>query len=457
MTAIGPRRLRWAVPLLLALALAVRVLFVIATPGYVPQHDDRDYDRLACWVAQHGGLPDRGPPVPGRQSCVVHGRSGAVTAYRPPLWPLALGATYAAADAAGVPRWTAGRVVQAVIGTVIVGLAGAIAVELWGGAVALVVLGLGAVFLPLVLDGATLISEPLFVALELGAVLALLRHGRDPLRVTWALPAGVCAGLAALTRSTGAVLALALIAGLWFATRRGRRLRSMAVFAAAAVLVVAPWTARNARVLGAFVPVSTEIGPTLLGTYNQAARDAPGCTGCWVLLSRTPGEEALVHRLRRLSEVQRDRESRRLATDFARRHPAYVAQVAWHNSLRLLELGGAARTRFTASTIDVPGGAAVAGAWELWLYLALAAAAVALGMLRRVPGWLVALPIVLWVTTVLVQSETPRFRAPIDPFVVLLAAAGVAAVRARIQSGGRSSTTSASIDAPPRARATDTR
>jgi 4-amino-4-deoxy-L-arabinose transferase-like glycosyltransferase len=311
-----------------------------------------------------------------------------------------------------------------------------------------------------VLDGATLISEPLFVALELAAVLALLRHRRDPVRVTWAPVAGVCAGLAALTRSTGAVLALALIGGLWFVAERGRRRRrllSMTVFAATAVLVVAPWTARNARVLGTFVPVSTEIGPTLLGTYNPAARDAPGCTGCWVLLSQTPGEEALVRRLRRLSEVQRDRESRRLAEDFARSHPGYVAQVAWHNSLRLLELGGASRTRFTASTIDVPQGAAVIGAWELWLYLALAAAGVALGALRRVPGWLVALPLVLWVTTVVAQSETPRFRAPIDPFVVLLATAGVAAVRSRVQPGGRSSTTSASIDAPPRARATDTR
>src|SRR3954454_9931700 len=57
-------RLAWAVPALLFLALAVRLVAVVATPHYVPRHDDRDYDRLACWVSDHGVPPDRGPPFP---------------------------------------------------------------------------------------------------------------------------------------------------------------------------------------------------------------------------------------------------------------------------------------------------------------------------------------------------------------------------------------------------------
>ena len=368
-------RLRWAIALLLGLALAVRVLSVVATPDYLPQHDDRDYDRLACWVAEHGSLPDRAPPHPGPASCVAHGRPGVLTGYRPPVWPVTLGGVYAIADTIGMPRWTAGRLAQAVIGTVVVALAGAIAAEVSGTAVGLLTLGLGAIFLPLVLDGATLISEPLFVALELAAVLAVLRQRRRPGGIAWALAAGVLAGLAALTRSTGAVLALALVAGLWSATdARRRRMVAIAAFAIAAALVVAPWTARNQRVLGSFVPVSTEVGPTLLGTYNPAARDATGCVGCWVLLSRTPQEEALARRLLRLGEVQRDRVSRSLAAAFVRRDPDYIGQVLWHNSVRLLELGGADRTRFAATTIDVRPGAAVVGAWQLWLYLALAMA-----------------------------------------------------------------------------------
>jgi Dolichyl-phosphate-mannose-protein mannosyltransferase len=418
---------------LLALALLVRVGAVVATPDYVPRHDDRDYDRLACWVAEHGLPPDRSPPFPrpAPAGCATHAPSGAPTAYRPPLWPLVLGAVYAGADATGIHRWTAGRLAQAAIGTAIVALIGLIAAELWGAAAGLVAAGLGALYLPLVLDGATLISEPLFVALELAAVWAALRLRTAPSRLRWAVAAGVLAGLAALTRSTALVVVLPLLAAMW----AGRGWRAVGIFAAAAVLVVAPWTIRNAHVLGAFVPVSTETGSTLLGTYNPSARDDPGCTGCWILLSDFPRELPLARRLKRLDEVRKDRESRTLAIRFARRHPGYPFQVAWENSLRLLELGGAGRTRFAASTIDVPPGAAVVGAWELWIVLVAAVAGAATAVRRRVPAWLAALPVLLWVATVFVQSETPRFRAPIDPFIVMLAAAGALAVRGRI--GGR--------------------
>src|SRR5439155_7983665 len=101
-------------------------------------------------------------------------------------------------------------------------------------------------------------------------------------------------------------------------------------------------------------------------TYNSAARDSRVCRGCWVLLASRRRFHGLMRRLRRLDEVQRDSLGRSLALRFARRHPGYVAQVAWGNSLRLLELGGAARTRYTATRIDVSPRAAVAGSWELW-------------------------------------------------------------------------------------------
>jgi hypothetical protein len=411
---------------LLVLALAVRLVAVVATPHYVPRHDDRDYDRLACWVSTHGVPPDRGPPFPGPGSCVERGRAGRLTAYRPPLWPLALGGTYAVADALGLGRWTAGRVLQVLIGTLVVALSGAIAARLWGATAGLITLALAAIFLPLVLDGATLISEPLFVALELGAVLAVIEQRRRGHGVRWALAAGALVGLAALTRSNGVLLAIPLVVAL------AVRPRAAVCFAVAAVLVVAPWTIRNAEVLGAFAPVSTESGPTLLGTYNATARDPPGCVGCWILLSATPEEQGLARHLRSLDEVARDRESRTRAVRFALHHSGYVATVVWENSLRLLELGGEQRTRFTATTIDVPPGAAVVGAWELWLILALAV----IGAYTRVPVRVLALTGFLWLTTVLVQSETPRFRAEIDPFLLMLAALGVAAVWTRARDPG---------------------
>jgi uncharacterized membrane protein YecN with MAPEG domain len=50
------------------------------------------------------------------------------------------------------------------------------------------------------------------------------------------------------------------------------------------------------------------------------------------------------------------------------------------------------------------------------------------GALREVPAPLLALALVLWLTTALVTAETPRFRAPLDPFLLIAAALGVVAL-----------------------------
>jgi 4-amino-4-deoxy-L-arabinose transferase-like glycosyltransferase len=414
-----------------ALALVLRVGAVVATPDYRPVHDDRDYDRYACWVSRHGMLPAVSPPFPSRRDCAPAPgqRAGHPTAYRPPLWPLTLGAAYAAAEPLPVGRWTAGRLLQAALGTVVVALTGALAAALCGSGAGLAALALAAVFLPLVLDGATLISEPLFVALELGAVLASLRQRGAPGRLRWAVAAGVLVGLAGLTRANGLVLALPLLALVWSVDPRTGRRSPLApvALAVAALAVTAPWTIRNAHVLHAFVPVSTQSGTTLLGTYNEVARRSRPCRGCWVLLERRARLKPIAAELHRLGEVERDRRARALALGFARRHPWYVAQVAWGNSVRLVELGGARRIRNAARSIDVSPRAATAGAWEFYAILAIAAIGALGGALRRAPPALIALPVLLWITTVLVQSETPRFRAPLDPFILVLAGAGVTA------------------------------
>jgi hypothetical protein len=420
-----------------AAALVVRVGAVVATPHYRPRHDDRDYDRIACWVALHGVPPTRPPPFPGATTCATahaqparRHRLAALTAYRPPLWPVALGATYALAAHLPIARWTAGRLLQALIGVAIVALIGAIAARLWGSGTGVVATALAAGFLPLVLDGATLISEPLFTALALGAVLAALEHRRRPGERRWAAAVGVLVGLATLTRSTGVILALPLAAALWSRPRWGW---TPAIFVACAALVVAPWAVRNALVLHAFVPVSTETGTTLLGTYNSASLQSRRCRGCWVLLSTRRRFSALTRRVRNLDEVARDQLGRSLTVRFIRAHPAFPVQVAWRNSLRLLELGGRWRTRFGARTIDVSPRAAVVGAVELWIIAGLALIGGTVAVRRRLPGWLIALPVILWITTVLVQSETPRFRAPLDPFLLLLAACAIATLGESMQ------------------------
>src|SRR3954447_11403938 len=247
-TVVGTRA--WLVAIV-AVALVVRLGVVAATPGYVPHHDDRDYDRVAWSMASGHGYPP-----------VRIGRRRYADAYRPPLWPAALGLVYAAVG----HRVTAGRVADAALRAAGGGLLARGAWRLLGPADARRAGWLAAGYLPLALMSSVLISETLLVACELLALrLALEARRRRPGRPA-AAAAGAAAGLAALTRANGAVVLVAVV-GLC-----GRR-RAVAAIAACA-LVLAPWAVRNAVELHAFVPVSTEAGPTLAGTYNRASMTA---------------------------------------------------------------------------------------------------------------------------------------------------------------------------------------
>src|SRR3954465_11052765 len=125
-------------------ALGVRVGGVAATPGSVPHHDDRDYDRVAWSMASGHGYPP-----------VRIGRRRYADAYRPPLWPAALGLVYAAVG----HRLPAGRVADAALGAAGAGLLAWVAMRLWGAADARRAGWLAAGYLPLALVSPALVSH----------------------------------------------------------------------------------------------------------------------------------------------------------------------------------------------------------------------------------------------------------------------------------------------------------
>jgi 4-amino-4-deoxy-L-arabinose transferase-like glycosyltransferase len=436
---------------LLAVALIARVGFVLATPDYVPRLDDGDYFRLGAAIAQSGVYPTprvwvtrRGcPPLRGLPAtpCVAEpGAPGAQlitrpTAYRPPAYPYALAAPELVAKWLGADALSVARGFQVLLGVLDVALVGLLAAMLWGRRVGLIALGLAAVYIPLVLVSGTLVSEPLYVAFVLGAICAVLhwrRHGGGGM-----LPAaGVLAGLAALTRSNGIVVLLAVpvLAAAVGGHRRGLlRLRSAALVLVCAGLTVAPWMIRNAVVLGEMAPISTESGGTLVGTYNSTSRSGRAEPATWLGLSHIAGYQTMYREQRAHPETAIDATLRRDALDFAARHPTYIASVLWHNTLRLAELDGFDRTRFTAGTIDLPGGPAVAGAIMFYAVALLALAGALLPAGRRAPRALWLIPALQFASTVLVISETPRFRTPIEPFLLVLAALAVERLGGRLR------------------------
>ena len=108
---------------------------------------------------------------------------------------------------------------------------------------------------------------------------ARVARGCDPAstiertRYRWALLARrSLAGLAILTRANGLVLLLPLavgVVGRAAAPGRGARWRRRRCSSPPRCATVAPWTIRNAVELHAFVPVSTQLGSALAGTYND--------------------------------------------------------------------------------------------------------------------------------------------------------------------------------------------
>jgi 4-amino-4-deoxy-L-arabinose transferase-like glycosyltransferase len=116
-----------------------------------------------------------------------------------------------------------------------------------------------------------LVSETLYTALFVTFVL-LVVAARPTL--SWLVLLGAVAGLGALVRGEALVWLLLPIA-VWWRVVPWRGLARVALIAGGATLVVlAPWTIRNAVVMDAFVPVATNASQTLWSGHNDRATGA---------------------------------------------------------------------------------------------------------------------------------------------------------------------------------------
>ena len=420
--------------LLVAVALVLRLAYVDDTPGYVLRHDAVDYDVHAVSIAQGNGF----------SKTLAHGRP---TAFRPPGYPYFLGAVYHVFKADRKPvkeRVHVARIAQVFVGTALVVLVGVIAFQLWGSVAGLVALGLAAVYLPFILVGGAVMSEPLFDVFMLASLAAALAHRRSPHRYRWALLAGVLGGLAALTRAQALILLVPLAVAVW--DGRPRRTRAALgpplALILVALLTITPWTIRNARELHAFVPISTQFGSALAGTYNDAARGDTQNPAAWQGLRHVPDYAYLFNRVSETNEAVLEQKLRAASLHYVREHPTYVAKVGWWNTRRMLDLASLRRSRATAATITINHFWADRGILCFWVFAALAVAGAFTAMARRTPWYVWAMPILSFFSVIFLVVETPRYRTPIDPFLVLLATAALVTVARRVlaqTSIGRSS------------------
>ncbi len=424
------RRLIPAVVLVLGLALLVRVAYMDATPGYTLVHDARDYNGHAQSIAQGEGYSDT----------LAFGRP---SAFRPPGYTYFLGGVYQLAGVERAPaeeRVKAARIAGAIVGTAGVALIGVLAAQLWGAWIAVLAMALAAVYLPLVLVTEAVMSESLFVVFMLGSLCAVIAHRRSKRMLPWALLSGLLAGAAILTRANALVLLLPLALAAWNVPRWSlRALAPPVALVLVALLTLVPWTIRNERKLHAFVPVSTQFGSALAGTYNDMARTDRENPASWRTVRDVPEYADLMAHIGQTPEAVLEKRLRARALRYVREHPAYVATVAWWATRRTFDLAGRDWWRHTASTISVDSAWADRGVVCFWLFALLAFAGALTRRAREAPWYVWAFPALMFLSVVFIVVETPRYRTPLDPFIVILAALAVAAgvdrVRARTRAG----------------------
>jgi 4-amino-4-deoxy-L-arabinose transferase-like glycosyltransferase len=409
-------------------ALAVRVAVVLATRhSFVVINDAADYWRLAASIAGGHGFG---------VSHVAPG--GGATALRPPAFPLLLALVVLVAG----HHVIAARLLAAVLGAVAAGLVVVLASQVSSDPRKPLIAGLiAAIAPPMVIPSTSLMSEALFVPLSLGVIATALAYRQGATR--WMLVCGLLLGLATLTRPVGAFLVLPVVL-----IARAHTPRPRWILAGALGLAIAPclaWEIRDVEVLHAAVPLTTQSGYLLAGTYNATAAHARSQPGAWIVPSQDPVMAHVVTSHPHAGEVQLSGALQRQALHYASSHPGYVPTVIAHNLLRLFDLTGLGFAR--AVVYGEYGYGPTAGLVEYVCALVLLAGALlglALGGAREWPLGMILVPVLLVIVTVPVQSFS-RFRAPIDPYLVLLAATPLVAFAARLDRRGESARAGSSL------------
>jgi 4-amino-4-deoxy-L-arabinose transferase-like glycosyltransferase len=239
--------------------------------------------------------------------------------------------------------------------------------------------------------------------LLVGMIALALRCEQKPSRSLWALMGGYC-GLAALVNPALLMALLALLG--WAAWQTRKRLRYSPLLGLLVLLLVfAPWPIRNARALGAFIPLRSTVGLELW----MGNRD--GATGfldesVFPLFNRWEFEQYAAK-----GEVAYMRDKSALAKSYIRAHPAVFLRLS---SIRFVRFwtGTGSRDGSTVFAIHalLTSCLGAVGMWRLWQRHRFGVAALFL------------LPLMLFPLPYYITHAEFRYRLVVDPLLTILAA-----------------------------------
>ena len=401
-----PRRELLIVAAAMAAGVAVVLLYVLTTRSHPLRGDELFYDETARFWAD-GKL---------WWATLPFGEAHP-TAWKPPLYPALVGTLYAIVGESPLRV----EYVQALLAAVTVGLTWAFARRLFGPTPAVAAAWVVALF-PLAFEYyGLLFPEALAIPLTL---LALSLFIEREATVPRALLVGGVIGVGLLVRPTSAflfagVLAAFVVTAGW---RRGAGLTALAVVAAA--LVVAPWTIRNYVEHDGFIPISVQDG-AVYGTFNEeAARD----DFAWRAFLDNP-PDVLAERDPDTTEAELRSGMQSFALDYIEDNPESVPKAFfWNGIVRFWDL------RSPADAVDewhFQGRSETVRWIGLVMYYVLLPLAL-YGLWRLRERRALFVPVV---ATVIAASLTftviggTRYRAPLEPLLVVLAASLLATAR----------------------------
>jgi 4-amino-4-deoxy-L-arabinose transferase-like glycosyltransferase len=394
-----------------ALALIVRYLYnTRAARDYFPLHDSLTYQSIAYNMLKNHCY------------CLLPHLQ---TVDRAPLWPALIALVYGVLG----PHDLIVRLLLSIIGSATCVLIYFFAKDLFGERIGLCVGLLATIYPFLFIYDGWLYSESVYTFLLLAFCYALYHQQHAP---RWSLTvlSGILLGLLSLTRPNGLlILGLCVV---WAIVLGWRRILSWRVVvqttltvSLVSLVLIAPWTIRNFAVTHTLVPVAVGDGKVLLGAYNDMILQRPYYLGIWI----NPNEsvpavaQQFPTNCANACEVKRDNTDRYYAQRWMLSHLDTMPYLLGLHLVNMWQVtsqeADLAINRFPERDTSY----LVVAMMEVLTPIVFALAALGLIVTRKY--WRELLLIYLVITLTIVQCIAlygiPRFRAPIEPMLLILA------------------------------------